>query len=221
MRETRVAQASIFENYSKHEFGAQLRALSNQLDQHPEILLLVADDLIDASVAKVGRTGLTVENVFRCMLLKQVLRVSYEQLAFHLSDSMTYRTFSRLSATTMPSRSGLQSTIRGIRPETLEKVHEILSVSWLNAGILSMEKLRIDSTVVASNIAPPSDSQLLNDGVRVLSRLLMKSNNVTGVKIRFTDQRKPSKSLAFQIFNAKSLEKKHFIQSCCKLSELS
>jgi IS5 family transposase len=99
MRETRIAQTSIFENYSKHEFGAQLRALSDRLDQHPEILLLVADDLIDASVAKVGRTGLTVENIFRCMLLKQQLRVSYEQLAFHLSDSMTYRTFARLSAT--------------------------------------------------------------------------------------------------------------------------
>jgi IS5 family transposase len=207
MRETRIAQASIFENFSKHEFGAQLRALSNRLDQHPEILLLVADDLIDASAAKVGRTGLTVENIFRCMLLKQQLRVSYEHLAFHLSDSMTYRTFARLSATTMPSRSGLQSTIRRIRPETLEKVHETLSASWLKGGILSMEKLRIDSTVVASNIAPPSDSQLLNDGVRVLSRLLMKSKNITGVKIRFTDQRKPSKSLAFQIFNAKKTGK--------------
>jgi len=207
MRENRVAQVSIFENYSKHEFGAQLEVLSNRLDQHPEILLLVADDLIDPSVAKVGRTGLTVENIFRCMLLKQQLRVSYEQLAFHLSDSMTYRTFARLSATAMPSRSGLQSTIRSIRPETLGKVHETLSVSWLEAGILSMEKLRIDSTVVASNIAPPSDSQLLNDGVRVLSRLLMKSKNITGVKIRFTDQRKPSKSLAFQIFNAKKAGK--------------
>jgi IS5 family transposase len=64
MRETRIAQASIFENYSEHEFGTRLRALSNRLDQHPEILLLVADDLIDASVAKVGRTGLTVENIF-------------------------------------------------------------------------------------------------------------------------------------------------------------
>jgi len=207
MRETRVAQASIFENYSKHEFGAQLRALSNRLNQHPEILLLVADDLIDASVAKVGRIGLTVENIFRCMLLKQMLRISYEQLAFHLSDSMTYRTFARLPATATPGRSGLQSTIRSIRPETLEKVHETLSASWLKAGILSMEKLRIDSTVVASNIAPPSDSQLLNDGVRVLSRLLMKSKNITGVKIRFRDQRKASKSLAFQIFNAKNAGK--------------
>ncbi|PFG10385.1 hypothetical protein ATI45_2827 [Marinobacter sp. LV10MA510-1] len=45
MRKTRIAQASIFENYSKHEFGARLRALSNRLDQYPEILRLVADDL--------------------------------------------------------------------------------------------------------------------------------------------------------------------------------
>ena len=217
MRKTRIAQASIFENYSKHEFGAQLRALSNRLDQYPEILRLVADDLIDASVAKVGRTGLTVENVFRCLLLKQQLRVSYEQLAFHLSDSMTYRTFARLSATAMPSRSGLQSTIRSIRPETLERVHEFLSVNWLEEGILSMEKLRIDSTVVASNIAPPSDSQLLNDGVRVLSRLLMKSKKITGEKIRFTDQRKPSKSLAFQIFNAKNAGKEVFYPKLLKL----
>ena len=62
MRETRIAQASIFENYLKHEFGDQLRAPSHRLDQHPEKLHVIAEDLIDASVAKVGRTGLTVEN---------------------------------------------------------------------------------------------------------------------------------------------------------------
>ena len=42
MREIRIAQASIFENYSEHEFGTRLKALSNRLDQHLEILLLVA-----------------------------------------------------------------------------------------------------------------------------------------------------------------------------------
>ena len=156
---------------------------------------------------RVGRIGLSVESVFRCLLLKQQLRISYEQLAFHLSDSMTYRTFARLSNDMTPSRSGLQSTIRSIKSETLEKIHQILSKIWLQKNILSVDKLRIDSTVVASNIAPPSDSQLLNDGVRVLSRLLAKSKYMTGVKIRFTDQRKPSKSLAFQIFNAKNARK--------------
>jgi IS5 family transposase len=217
MRETRIAQASIFENYSEHEFGTRLKALSELLDRYPEILSLIANDLVSQSTAKVGRIGLSAESIFRCLLLKQQLRISYEQLAFHLSDSMTYRTFTRLPAAAMPSRSGLQSTIRSIKPETLEKVHEVLSGNWLKEGVLSMDKLRIDSTVVASNIAPPSDSQLLNDGVRVLSRLLAKSKNATGVKVRFTDQRKPSKSLAFQIFNAKNARKEVLYPNLLKL----
>ena len=203
MRETRVAQISIFENYSKHEFGIRLKTLSHLLDTHDDILDLISVDLIDHSRKKVGRSGLTVESVFRCLLLKQQLGISYEKLAFHLSDSMSYRTFVRLPSHLFPCKSTLQSTIRRIKPETLEKVHHILSSDWLKKGHLSLEKLRIDSTVVSSNITPPSDSQLLNDGIRVLSRYLAKSRDITGEKIRFTDQRKKSKSLAFAIFNAK------------------
>jgi len=78
---------------------------------------------------------------------------------------------------------------------------------WIEQGELSVEAVRIDSTVVDSNIAPPLDSQLLDDGVRVLSRLMSKSNQMSGVKIRFCDQRKRLKSLAFRIFHAKKPEK--------------
>ncbi len=74
-------------------------------------------------------------------------------------------------------------------------------------GTLSLERLRIDSTVTDSNIAEPSDSQLLNDDVRVLSRLMNQSQRVSGVKIRFTNQRKKAKSLSYRIFNAKKAEK--------------
>jgi IS5 family transposase len=86
MRETRVAQASIFENYSEHELGVRLKNLSNLLDCHPEILALVSNDLVAESVSPVGRCGLSVESIFRCLLLKQQLGVSYEQL------SIIYRT---------------------------------------------------------------------------------------------------------------------------------
>ena len=220
MRETRVAQASIFENYSEHEFGRQLKQLSDILDQYDDILPLIAGDLIDDSLSFVGRQGLSVETVFRCLLLKQQLRVSYEQLAFHLSDSMTYRTFARLSDDTMPSRSGLQSTIRCIKPQTLEQIHEHLSKHWLADGILSTQSIRIDSTVVASNMTPPSDSQLLNDGIRVLSRLLAKSKDINGIRIRLTDQRPRSKSLAFRIFNAKNLEKQRLYPDLLKVARL-
>lgn len=217
MRETRVAQISIFENYSKHEFGERLRRLSGILDQQPGLLSLIAKDLVDESSPRVGRTGLSAESVFRCMLLKQQLQISYEQLAFHLSDSMTYRTFARLPGQLSPSRSALQSTIRSIKPETLECVHSLLSQILMTQGVISVDQLRIDSTVVDSNIAPPSDSQLLNDGVRVLSRLLAKSKDITGIKIRFSNHRKASKSLAFQIFNAKSKEKNALYPELLKL----
>lgn len=203
MRETRIAQRSIFEFFSEHDIGRQLKKLADILDQHPEILTVLEKDLVDKSLKPVGCTGLTVENIFRCLLLKQQLGVSFDRLAFHLSDSPTFRSFVRLPEHLTPKKSCLHSTIRSIKPETLETIHNMLSVDWLEEGKISLEKLRIDSTVVKSNIAPPSDSQILNDGVRVLSRLLMKSRDVTGKKIRFTDKRKASKSLAFRIFNAK------------------
>lgn len=207
MRETRIAQRSIFEIYSEHDIGKQLKRLANLLDDHQEILNVIARDLINKSSRPVGRSGLSVENVFRCLILKQLFGFSYEQLAFHLSDSMSYRTFARLPPHLAPKKSCLQSTIRRLKPETLEIVHQMLSINWLKKKKISLQQLRIDSTVVASNIAPPTDSQMLNDGVRVLSRYLMKSRDVTGIKIRFTDKRSASKSLAFQIFNAKKAVK--------------
>ena len=207
MRVTRIAQRSIFEFYSEHDIGVQLRKLANILDEHPEILAILEKDLVNKSLKPVGCSGLTVETIFRCLLLKQQLGVSYDRLAFHLSDSISFRTFVRLPDHVNPKKSCLQSTIRKIKPETLETVHNMLSADWLKKGKISLERLRIDSTVVLSNIAPPSDSQMLNDGVRVLSRLLAKSRDETGTKIRFTDKRKASKSLAFQIFNAKKAQK--------------
>ncbi|UQG62205.1 ISNCY family transposase [Marinobacter sp. M3C] len=220
MRETRNAQASIFEEYSNHEYGVRLRKLSEVLDRQPEILELVAADLIDVSVSAVGRTGLSAESVLRCLVLRQQLGFSYEQLAFHLSDSVTYRTFTRLPAHLSPSRSCLQSTIRSIQPETLERAHQVLTRNLLDTGMASLDKLRIDSTVVASNIAPPSDSQLLNDGVRVIRRLLAKSKIEIGLKVCFTDKRKAAKSLAFRIFNAKKATKDELYPDLLKIARL-
>jgi len=207
MRETRNAQVSIFDFYAEHALGDQLRALSDLLDDHPLILDTVERDFRVPNTAATGACGLSVDSVFRCLLLKQILKVSYEKLSFHLSDSPTYRTFARLQEDQLPSRSGLQSTIRHIRPETLEHVNQLLMSRSIEDKIFGVDWLRIDSTVTDSNIAPPRDSQLLADGVRVLSRLMTQSKDMTGVRIRFTDQRKKAKSLSYRIFNAKKPEK--------------
>ena len=221
MRETRDAQRSIFDYYSPHPIGQQLRGLSDLLDSHPSLLELIEKDVRMAETGRTGARGLSVESVFRCLLLKQILQVSYEKLSFHLSDSATYRTFARLSAEQYPSRAGLHRAIRCIKAQTLEQVNGLHVSGLIDSGTINVDKLRIDSTVTACNITPPSDSQLLSDSIRVLSRLMSQSKDMTGVKIRFTDQRKKSKSLSYRIFNAKKAEKDELypkLLSCASLT---
>lgn len=207
MRETRDAQCSIFDFYSKHESARQLRDLSDLLDQNPIVLHLMEQDFNSKDIKNTGARGLSLESILRCLLLKQILGVSYNRLAFHLSDSPTYRTFARLGSGRSPSKSALQSAIRQVSAQSLQQINHQLMLHCIEQQALPVESIRVDSTVVESNILNPSDSQLLADSIRVLSRLMADSVKQAGVKLRFTDQRKASKSLAFCIFNAKATEK--------------
>lgn len=207
MRESRTTQTSIFDYYSKHERCTHFKNLSERLDRHPELCRLIENDLLKKGAKDTGRKGLSVESVFRCMLLKQITRVSYQQLSFLLTDSPSYRSFARLDRHCFPSKSTLCSTIRRLRPETLQAVFEQLAIDSMARGEMETQVMRLDSTVVKSNIAPPSDSRLLDDGIRVLSRLMAKSHVCTGVKLRLTDYRKPSRKLAAAIFYGKKEEK--------------
>ena len=105
MREERTAQISISESYAKHDIGMKLSRLSELMDIHSDVIFkILCQDLTHKTTKKTGRQGLTVESVFRCLLLKQQLRVSYEQLSFLLCDSMSYRTFARLRPGQNPSK---------------------------------------------------------------------------------------------------------------------
>lgn len=218
MRETRTAQTSLFDVYAQHKFGDFLRDLSNLLDTHSKILNLIEVDLVSDPTCNIGRKGLSAESIFRCMLLKQITGDCYEKLAFHLSDSSSYRSFARLERDSHPGKSALSGNIRRIRPQTLQAVFELLGVTAFERGLLNVDRLRMDSTVVKSNIASPSDSQLLNDGIRVLSRLFARSRDCTGVKIRLTDYRKRSRSLAARIFYGNKVEKEALYEELIPLA---
>ena len=207
MRKYRRAQRSIYDYCGENEIGRQLQMISDLLDDYPQILDLLAKDLIDEETLDTGRRGLSVESVFRCLLLKQQFSLTYDSLEFFLQESPTYRTFAQLEQDQFPSRSALHCAIRKIQPETLKQVYEVLTIEWVDDGTIDPQITRIDSTVVNSNIADPSDSQLLDDGIRVLSRLLSRSKVKTGVSIKYNDKRKESKSLSYRIFHAKKAEK--------------
>jgi len=109
MQESRAVQSSIFDSYSQNEHGQMVCSLSDLLDKHPQILAVLETDLINPGIQKTGRCGLSVESIFRCLLLKTILQINYQKLAFYLSHTASYRCFARLSSNQLPSRSGLQS----------------------------------------------------------------------------------------------------------------
>jgi IS5 family transposase len=172
MRQKLTRQMSIFSVTMRHDIGKELAAFSEILDATPKMLDLVYADLTRVARKDTGREGMTAEQVLRCVALKQYRNLSYEELAFHLEDSKSFRAFARLEMGQYPSSSSLQENIKPLSEETWEAVHVCLMQYALEAGIESGRKVRIDSTVVESNIHDPSDSTLLWDGIRVITRWL-------------------------------------------------
>jgi transposase, IS5 family len=172
MRQERTVQVSLFDRFAEHEIGRELKAMANWLDDHRELLGLVAADLRRQGVKETGRQGLPAEAVLRCALLKQYRQLSYQELAFHLEDSASFRTFARLPWSWSPRKSVLHQTIGAIRAETWEQINRALLASAHKAKLERGRVVRLDSTVTAALMHEPSDSSLLWDAVRVMARLL-------------------------------------------------
>jgi transposase, IS5 family len=172
MRQERSVQASLFDVFAGHEIGRELKAMSVWLDAHRALLCPVAADLRREGVKETGRRGLPAEAVLRCALLKQYRQLSYEELAFHLEDSASFRAFARLPWPWSPKKSVLQRTISAIRAETWEEINRTLLSGARQEQLEDGSIVRLDSTVTAAPIHEPSDSSLLWDAVRVMVRLL-------------------------------------------------
>jgi len=200
MRQERTVQASIFDLFAEHEIGRELKAMSQWLDQHRDLIGLAADDLRRHGVKETGREGLPAESVLRCGLLKQHRQLSYEELAFHLEDSASFRAFARLPLSWTPKKSVLHQTISALRPQTWEAVNQALLVSAKQDRLESGATVRLDSTVSAALMHQPSDSTLLWDAVRVMTRLLRRAQTLPGAPaVGWRDRRRLAKKRACAI----------------------
>ena len=170
----------------EHQHARELAVISDILDAHPQILDLVFADLPKGQKnPRTGRPGITAEQVLRALVLKQMHGFSYRDLAFHLADSRTFRSFCRLGPfEASPSHPTLQGNIKRVRAETLREINDLLMMHARAAGIEAGRKVRIDCTVTGSNIHHPTDGRLLWDVVRVLCRLMGKANERFGLVFR-------------------------------------
>jgi IS5 family transposase len=185
--------------------------MSAVLDANTRAVGSVLDDLLRRGSKRIdptkGRDGMTAEQVLRAMLIKQMNGYSYEELAFHLADSSCYRSFCRIGvADPAPTKTRLQKNIKRVRAETWERLNRAVLRHAEKHGIETGNKVRTDCTVVESNIHQPTDSSLLRDCVRVLTRLQSEAHELFG--FAFSDHTRRAKRRAMAILNAKSNEKR-------------
>ena len=208
MRQKHTVQVSIFDLFSHHEIGQELKAISARLDGHRELSDWVAADLVRDAVHATGRQGLPAESVLRCALLKQYRQLSYQELAFHLSDSASFQAFARLPAHLFPQKSVLQQTISRIRPQTWERINRCLLADAQTERLERGKKVRIDSTVTETLIHPPTDNSLLWDGVRVMVRLLEEARAMAAADvIDFRNHRRVAKKRSRAIIYTRGKDK--------------
>jgi IS5 family transposase len=183
--------------------------MSAILELLPDAAELVSKDLGSGTKGtKAGRMGMSGEQVLRAALLKQMHSWSYEDLAFALADSPTFRTFCRIGfVDRAPKKAALAANIKRVKPETFEQVNRMTLAKASNAGVEKGKKVRVDSTVIESNIHSPLDSSLLNDVVRVLTRLLGHGAEFSG-GFRFSDHTKRAKRRMLDVVNARSMARR-------------
>ena len=207
MRRSLLDQLPLVPVAIDHDIARELEAVSVVLDQLPEAVQLIHEDLSWRGKKRVdpskGRHGMAAEQVLRVVVLKQMTDCSYQWLAFHLADSATYRTFCRLGFDRQPPKKAtLQKNVKRVKPQTWETINRMVIRKAKELGIENGRKARTDCTVVESNIHHPTDSSLLWDSVRVLARLMECARDEFG--IAFHDHRWRAKRRALNLSNAKN-----------------
>jgi transposase, IS5 family len=127
-----------------------------------------------------GRPSTPVEVILRLIVVKHLYDWSYEQTEQSVADSLVLRQFCRIYAEKVPDDTTLIRWANLIQPKTLHALLDHITDCARHLKVTRGRKLRIDGTVVETNIHYPVDSTLLGDGVRVLTRTIHRAKTVIG-----------------------------------------
>ncbi len=150
-----------------------------------------------------GRPATPVDVILRMMLLKHVRDWSYEVLTREVRANLVYREFTRIGGEKVPDDKTMGRLGRQLGPDVVQKVNErVVEIARQNK-VTTGRKLRVDTTVVETNIHYPTDSTLLGDGVRVLTRIMKKVSDAAGeVGTRLRDRTRSVKLRVLAIARA-------------------
>jgi IS5 family transposase len=114
------------------------------------------------------------------LLLKHIRDWSFADLERETRGNLLYREFTRIGAAKVPDAKTLGRLAQALGPDVIEKIHGRIVALAHERAIVKGRRMRVDTTVVETNIHYPTDSGLLGDGVRVLTRLMKKVTAIAG-----------------------------------------
>src|SRR5215470_20245733 len=127
-----------------------------------------------------GRLGTPADVVIRMLMLKHLFDWSYDDLEREVRANLVYRMFTRIDAGEVPDAKTILKIARALGPEVIEQLHRQVIEVAKRAGVTHGRRFRIDTTVVETNVHYPTDSTLLQDGVRALTRTMHQGCAVLG-----------------------------------------
>ena len=207
MRKKSKKQLPLMADAGDHPQAVELENISRILDANPTICDLAMQDICKVSKGerKSGANGMTAEQAVRAAIVKQMFNFSYNELAFHIVDSKSLRRFMHIGIADKGfKKSTLNNNIKALSPQIWEAINGQLVQYAAEEKIEKARQVRIDCTVVESNIHEPTDSSLLWDSVRVLTRLLHRAKEDYGLRILFQDHSRRAKRRLLGIMNSRS-----------------
>ena len=207
MREKWQKQMPLMAHIQDHTQSQELAMISEIIDSTPTICRHILQDLNKGKAVprRTGAKGMSADQVLRCAVVKTLFSFSYEALAFHIVDSQSIRWFCRIGIVDEGfKKSALNRNIKCISEQTWEIINRELLGFAEKEKIEKGRTVRTDCTCVESNIHSPSDSTLLWDGVRVLTRLIKRVQDDFGIKVPgFANHTRRAKRRMLAVMNAK------------------
>src|ERR1700732_3703853 len=139
-----------------------------------------------------GRRGAPAEGVLRLLILKHIRNWSYQVLEREVRANLVYRDFTRVGAGKMPDAKTMGRWGVALGPEVVTQIHQRMVKLAQANGLAAGGRMRVDTTVVETDVHHPTDSTLLGDGVRVLTRMMKKITNIAGAVGTKLRDRSPS-----------------------------
>jgi len=150
-----------------------------------------------------GRQTVAPDRLLRCCALKHVKNWSFRQLEREVRASLVYRHFTRFDEHPIPNFSTFSRSFALLGPGVTEQIHAHVVATARQQRVAQGHKLRTDTTVVESNVHYPTDSTLLQDGIRVLTRSLKRiSQECSAGAVRITDHARSAQRRVLEIHRA-------------------